>query len=75
MYERGEREPDIKTLEKIADFFSVDVDYLIGRSKEKPASVPEHHEPTYTEVQSLLTRSGKKFTVEQKQDLIRTLLS
>ena len=31
-YERGEREPDIYTLGKLADFFKVTVDYLIGRT-------------------------------------------
>lgn len=32
MYERGEREPGLATLEKIADFFNVDMDYLLGMS-------------------------------------------
>lgn len=32
MYETGAREPDFKTLEKIADFFNVDIDYLLGRN-------------------------------------------
>ena len=32
MYESGFREPDHETTEKIADFFNVDVDYLLGRS-------------------------------------------
>lgn len=32
MYERGEREPGIETLEKIADYFNVDLDYLLGKS-------------------------------------------
>ena len=32
MYERGEREPNIATLEAIADFFNVDMDYLLGKS-------------------------------------------
>jgi len=31
MYERGEREPGLETLEIIADFFNVDMDYLLGR--------------------------------------------
>ena len=31
MYETGAREPDFETLEKIADFFHVNVDYLLGR--------------------------------------------
>ncbi len=31
-YEQGRREPDYENLEKIADFFNVDIDYLYGRS-------------------------------------------
>jgi len=31
-YETGEREPTLSTLWKIADFYGVTVDYLIGRS-------------------------------------------
>lgn len=32
MYERNKREPDFETLEAIADYFNVDMDYLTGRS-------------------------------------------
>ena len=32
-YETGEREPGIDELIKIADYFNVSVDYLIGRSE------------------------------------------
>lgn len=32
MYERGEREPGIESLEAIADYFNVDMDYLLGKS-------------------------------------------
>lgn len=31
MYESGKRRPDYETLEKLADFFNVDMDYLLGR--------------------------------------------
>lgn len=34
MYERGEREPDFETLEVIADFFNVDMNYLTGWSED-----------------------------------------
>ena len=30
MYELGERQPDFETLEAIADFFNVDMNYLLG---------------------------------------------
>lgn len=32
MYERGEREPGLETLERIADYFNVDMDYLLGKT-------------------------------------------
>lgn len=32
MYERGDREPSIDTLELFADYFNVDLDYLLGKS-------------------------------------------
>lgn len=32
-YERGEREPTVRALVKIADFFEVSTDYLLGRKK------------------------------------------
>ena len=32
MYERGEREPGLETLERIADYFNVSIDYLLERT-------------------------------------------
>lgn len=40
MYETGAREPDFETLELIADFFNVDIDYLLGRT-DKTTLTPE----------------------------------
>lgn len=34
-YEAGEREPQIQTLIKLADYFDVSIDYLVGRSDKK----------------------------------------
>lgn len=33
MYEQGQREPDYVTLQKIADYYEVSIDYLLGRSE------------------------------------------
>lgn len=46
MYETGAREPDFDTLEKIADFFNVDIDYLLGRTAKTtllPESVGQYY--------------------------------
>ena len=32
MYERGDREPGLETIEMFADYFNVDLDYLLGKS-------------------------------------------
>lgn len=42
MYENGSREPDYETLEIIADFFNVDIDYLLGRTN-KTTILPENY--------------------------------
>lgn len=34
-YEQGKRSPSVEDLEKIADFFNVDMDYLIGISDKQ----------------------------------------
>ncbi len=33
-YEKNRREPDYETLNKIADFFNVSIDYLLGRTND-----------------------------------------
>ena len=44
MYEQGRREPDFDILNKIADIFQVDADYLLGRSslshEPEPVTIP-----------------------------------
>lgn len=34
-YENGTREPNIETLKKIANFYNVSIDYLVGRYKQE----------------------------------------
>ena len=53
MYERGEREPGLEMLEAIADYFNVDMDYLIGKAdvankalSSSPAPLLTEHEVT-----------------------------
>ena len=33
-YEKGQREPDYQTLKKLANYFGVSVDYLIGHDEK-----------------------------------------
>lgn len=46
MYESGAREPDFDTLELIADFFNVDIDYLMGRTT-KTTFIPHATDDSY----------------------------
>jgi len=36
-YEQGKRNPDYEILEKIADYYNVSIDYLLGRTENKGA--------------------------------------
>lgn len=72
MYENGNREPDLETLERIADFFNVDMDYLIGR-KKTPNSFRAENTIHFDDVEDLVARNGKKMSQEQKLRLIKLL--
>jgi transcriptional regulator with XRE-family HTH domain len=53
MYERGDRRPDFETAEVIADFFNVDMNYLLGYSDKITRLSGDHTDPTsgpYVEV-------------------------
>ena len=57
MYERGEREPSLDVLETIADFFNVDVDYLIGKSDVRNLYQAEKNSPPKLESCLMLKRT------------------
>ena len=56
MYENGSREPDFETLELIADFFNVDIDYLLGRTN-KTTYIPDQSNniPAYPNIHPIDT--------------------
>lgn len=56
MYERGEREPNFEKLEAIADYFNVDMDYLMGKSQYKSK---------YHWSSSQKSKNTRKFTSEE----------
>lgn len=47
-YENGDRNPDLETLSRIADFFGVSTDYLLGRSDS-----PFHRAPDEVSLREL----------------------
>lgn len=77
MYESESRDPDTKTLERLADFYGVSTDYLLGRDVPEWASVND-----VIELENLLENNvnmaygGEALTEEEKQrvkDILTTL--
>lgn len=54
-YEHGDREPSITVLNRMADYYNVSVDYLIGRDVMEQGSLTEHEK----EILDLLRRSSE----------------
>lgn len=66
MYERGEREPSFETLEAIADYFNVDLDYLLGKS-----DVPNRYRDLLADI-AKENESGRPAAVDQMCRLFGT---
>lgn len=69
-YEQGKREPDYNTLQKIADFFDVSVDYLIGRT-DKPKPIEDQHEDNPISI--AFRDGGESLTPEEEEYLQQQL--
>ena len=69
-YERGDREPDIKTLITLSDFFGVSVDYLIGRTDDFGVIKKAAELPTLTREETELLTYFKKLNNLQQQKVI-----
>lgn len=68
-YEAGKREPDLETLIKLADYFQVSVDYLIGHDnaimKRPSAEIKEKDEyfDKFTKLFEIMTQAQKLFAL------------
>ena len=69
-YENGQRMPPLDILEKIADYFDVSVDYLLGRTDMKNPSTP-YKVPNYDLDENLekLINVSQNLSPEQFQKL------
>lgn len=77
MYERGEREPGLDTLEAIADYFNVDMDYLTGKTSEIKllTSIPNtNYEISLESDEKRLLDLYRNFNDEGKGKLLDTAL-
>jgi transcriptional regulator with XRE-family HTH domain len=43
-YETGSRKPDMETIQRLADYFEVSIDYLLGRTDDPTTSNNEENE-------------------------------
>ncbi len=78
-YEKNRREPDYATMTKLADFFHVSVDYLLGRTSE-PTQVTDIAVRDFSENLELsdeqllekfsFTVDGRKLTPEESRRFI-----
>lgn len=67
MYENGKREPDTANLNKIADFFKVTTDFLLGRSHSPKLTAEEEIDIAVDlerTIEQLRTNKGLKFDGE-----------
>ena len=77
-YENGVRRPDIGTVARLADYFNVSLDYLLGRSSSPGASISPSSEMAaleedFPEGISVLYRANEKLTPEQKEVMLRMI--
>lgn len=67
-WENGVYEPDTYYLKKIADFFGVTVDYLLGRSDSRTAPLPSDGVIEYTVIGSVRAGMGGNVVSEETGD-------
>jgi transcriptional regulator with XRE-family HTH domain len=65
------KDPKLETLKAIARVLGLSLDEFDDRDIPKS----NEYEPTYEDIQSLIARNGKNLSLEQKQNIIKTLLS
>lgn len=66
-YESNKREPDFKTLRKIADLYDVTTDYLLGREEKNEMNIDIKE--ALSNKQKKATWGGQELTPEQREIL------
>lgn len=66
MYESGKREPSIEKLEEIADFFNVDINFLLGKGNEDSKQEPYYINPETREIAEHLYHRQEQFPMMKK---------
>lgn len=73
LYENEKREPDLATLSRIADYFNVTVDYLLGRSTdpERDEKPPLHIPDKYKDVLVAFEGGPDDLTQDDIDDVVK----
>lgn len=71
MWENGKRQPDLETLECIADFFNVDMNYLTGTS-EKTTRILDQQQHRLLAFYGQLNAEGQEKLLDYAADLVAT---
>ena len=69
-YETGRRQPDNEMLKKIADYFNVSIDYLLGRDNRTPTFISQN-------TISIIGRGGGKKDIvldDEQFQAVKTIL-
>lgn len=70
LYETGKRKPDPETLSRLADYFNVSVDYLLGRDEEQPQAALSPADRQRRDVEAML-RAMSEADLEKVYDYAR----
>ena len=69
MWENGKRQPDLETMECIADFFNVDMNYLTGTSS-RTTKILDQDQFELISLYDLLNEDGRAKLREYASDLV-----
>lgn len=71
LWESGKRQPDQETLVRIATYFDVTVDYLLGR--EEQSSVPQEKAPADDPLTEQIMAKAQKMSDKERLKLLKLI--
>lgn len=72
-YERNEHQPDFDTLEKIANYFDVSVDWLLGRTSSARTIYLNFVKPVFDAIKIMEEKNTNNLLTIDEKDLLLTL--
>jgi len=73
MYESNTRKPDYEVIKKIADYFNVTTDYLLGLTEVPNQIYHDQILEEYPEIISILRRNKRKLNDQDKKRIARII--